>query len=211
MAAVAVRFRRPGSARQSEPEPVATAAPPEPESADPRRTAGKGRPTPKRREADTRARGPVAPPPTTRREAYRRMRAEGASKRQTIRESARKGDDSGLPTRDRGPIRRLARDVVDTRRNVASLFLPFAVIFLAGYFVPQESVQRYLVLMWTCFFLLVIVDSFGLGRRLRKLVRQRFPDEQVRMRGLIFYAIQRSTMIRRWRFPKPALSPNSAV
>lgn len=184
---------------------------PEPGPIDPARSLGKGRPTPSRREAEGRTRGPVAPPPTTRREAYRRARAESVDKRQSVRESARKGDDSALPSRDQGPVRRLAREVVDTRRNVASLFLPFAVLFLAGYFVPNPEVQRYLVVLWTVFFLLVIVDSVSLSRRISKLVRERLPKEETRMRGVMFYGIQRSTMIRRWRFPKPTVSPNARI
>lgn len=196
--------------RRTPAEPELVSAAPDPSSVESGRSGTKGRPTPKRRDAESRTRGPVAPPPTTRREAYRRMRAEGADKRQSVRESARRGDDSALPARDRGPIRRLVRDVVDTRRNVASLFLPFAVLFLAGYFVPNPAVQRYLVLLWTCFFLLVLVDSFTLGRRIKKLVRERFPADGV-PRGTVFYGIQRSTMIRRWRFPKPAVSPNQAI
>jgi hypothetical protein len=31
---------------------------------------------------------------------------------------------------------------------------------------------------------------------------ERFPDTKVRMRSLTWYGISRSTMIRRWRFPK---------
>lgn len=202
-----MKFRR--STPQADVPTVAVE--PEPVSTEPGRTAGKGRPTPKRREAEGRSRGPVAPPPTNRREAYKRLRSDSADKRLEVRESARKGDEKALPARDRGPVRRLTRDIVDTRRNVASLFLPFAVVFLAGYFIPQASVQRYLVLLWTGFFLLVIIDSVVLGRRISKLVRERLPDESQRMRGVIFYGIQRSTMIRRWRFPKPALSPNAQV
>lgn len=177
---------------------------------DARRAAGKGRPTPKRREAEPRSRGPVAPPPTTRREAYKRGRAKTANKRGAVGESARTGAERAMPARDRGPIRKLVRDIVDTRRSVASLFLPFAVLFLAGYFIKDSRVQSYLVLVWTLFFVLVIVDSFVLGRRVSKLVKQQFPQEPVTMRSLIFYGVQRSTMIRRWRFPKPspeALAP----
>jgi hypothetical protein len=197
---VAVNFRRTSKAVVAE-EPVAVDI----TKADPRRPTGKGRPTPKRRDADPRARGPVAPPPTNRREAYRRIKQQNADKRAVVRESARAGEDSAMAARDRGPVRRLVRDIVDTRRSVASAFLPFAALFLAGYFLPDPRVQQYLVLLWTMFFLLVIVDSTSLGLRIRKLVKARFPDETVKMRGLVFYGIQRSTMIRRWRFPKPAV------
>lgn len=200
-----MNFRR--TTKDAPAEPVAV----DMTKADPRRPVGKGRPTPKRRDADPRARGPVAPPPTTRREAYKRLKQEKSEKRAVVRESARSGDESALPSRDRGPVRRLVRDVVDTRRSVASLFLPFAVIFLAGYFVKDARVQQYLVLLWTLFFLLVVADSVSLGLRIRKLAKERFPAETPTVRGLIFYGIQRSTMIRRWRFPKPAVSIKSTV
>jgi hypothetical protein len=205
---VAVNFRRTSKNAVTAP---AAGQPLTVDAADAPRQAGKGRPTPRRRDADPRARGPVAPPPKNRREAYRRIKQQNADKRSVVRESARAGDDSALPARDRGPARRLVRDIVDTRRSVASAFLPFAVLFLAGYFVPDSRVQQYLVLLWTLFFLLVVVDSTSLGLRIRKIVRTRLPDETVKMRGLIFYGIQRSTMIRRWRFPKPAVSMGSTV
>ena len=203
-----MKFRRTGKPEQAVP---AAAAVDEFDVGDGRRTASKGRPTPKRRDADPRARGPVPPPPTTRREAYKRTKQQGADKRAVVRESARRGDESALPSRDRGPVRRLVRDIVDTRRNVASLFLPFAVLFLAGYFVPNSSIQQYLVLAWTIFFLLVIADSVSVGLRISRTVKARFPEDKSKLRGVIFYGIQRSTMIRRWRFPKPAVAPNASV
>lgn len=203
-----MKLRR--TVKPAEPAPDSEPAP-EPERVDPRRQAGKGRPTPKRRETQTRPRGPVAPPPTTRREALKRTRERSAERRGTIRESARRGEDSALPARDQGPIRRLVRDIVDTRRSVASLFLPFAVLFLVGYFIDSALVQQYLTLAWTFFFLLIVVDSVQLGRRISKLVKARFPGETVKMRGLIFYGIQRSTMIRRWRFPKPTVKAGGSA
>lgn len=203
-----MKFRRTSQDTVAEPTVVLEK---DPAPADPRRPAGKGRPTPKRRDADPRARGPVAPPPTNRREAYRRIKQQNAGKRAVVRESARAGDDSALPKRDRGPVRRHVRDVVDSRRSVASAFLPFAVLFLAGYFVPDPRVQQYLVLLWTIFFLLVIADSISLGLRIRKTVKASFPEETGKKGGLIFYGIQRSTMIRRWRFPRPAVSVNSRL
>jgi len=201
-----VKLRR----TRPEPEPAVTLTKQTPATAPVRGSAAKGRPTPKRRDADPRRRGPVAPPPTTRREAYKRMKADGSDKRTAVRESARRGEDSALPTRDRGPVRRLVRDIVDTRRSVASLFLPFAVLFLAGYFIPSGNAQNYLVLSWTVFFLLVIADSISLGVRISRTVKARFPDEP-KSRGTTFYGIQRSTMIRRWRFPKPAVGPNDRI
>ncbi|OMQ15262.1 hypothetical protein A7K94_0210795 [Modestobacter sp. VKM Ac-2676] len=172
---------------------------------------GKGRPTPRRNEAQGRRPGPVPPPPTNRKEAYRRMREQQAANRGSARQSALRGDDSALPARDRGPVRRLVRDIVDARRNAGSFFLVVAALVLIGYFVPNPAVQSYTVFVWFAFFLVIIVDSVFLGRRIKKVVEERFPNHTERMRGLIWYGVSRATMIRRWRFPKPQVEQGAEV
>jgi cation transport ATPase len=172
---------------------------------------GKGRPTPKRSEAAGRRTGPVPPPPTTRKEAYKRMREQQAAGRGSAREAAARGDESALPARDRGPRRRLVRDVVDARRNAGSFFLVVAALVLVGYFIPNPAVQGYTVYVWFAFFLVILADSLILGRRIKKIVTERFPDHPESMRTLIWYGISRATMIRRWRFPKPQVAQGADV
>jgi hypothetical protein len=166
------------------------------------KAGGKGRPTPKRNVAQGRRPGPPPPPPTTRKEAYRRMRENQAARRVEGRQAAARGDDSYLPARDRGPVRKLVRDVVDSRRNVGSFFLVIAGVALVGTVVPNLAVRSYASFLLFGFFLLLIVDSVLLSRRIHKKVAERFPDAK-NTRGVIWYGISRSTMIRRWRFPKP--------
>src|SRR3954454_12404824 len=173
------------------------------------KASGKGRPTAKRTEPQGRRTGPPPPPPTTRREAYKRMRAQQASRRTDARQGAARGDDSYLPARDRGPVRKLVRDVVDSRRNVGSFFLVIAGVALIGTVVPNLTIRGYASFLLFGFFLLLIVDSVVLSRRINKAVAQRFPD--ARTRGLAWYGISRSTMIRRWRFPKPDVAPNAEL
>jgi hypothetical protein len=172
-------------------------------------TAGKGRPTPKRSEAQGRRPGPPPPPPRTRKEAYKRMREQQAAGRGSAREAAARGDESALPARDRGPEKRLVRDVVDSRRNAGSLFLVVAALVLVGYFIPNTAVQSYTVYIWFAFFLVIIGDSIVLGRRIKKVVAERFPN--ARTRGLVWYGISRATMVRRWRFPKPQVAVGAEV
>jgi hypothetical protein len=173
------------------------------------KASGKGRPTPKRTEAQGRRTGPPPPPPTTRKEAYKRMRAQQATRRVEARQGAARGDDSYLPARDRGPVRKLVRDVVDTRRNVGSFFLVIAGVALIGTVVPNLAVRSYASFLLFAFFLLLIVDSVVLSRRINRAVTERFPDAP--KRGLSWYGISRSTMIRRWRFPKPDVAPDAEV
>ena len=177
------------------------------------KASGKGRPTPKRSEAQGRRPGPPPPPPTTRKEAYKRMREQQAVRRAESRQGMARGDEAYLPARDRGPVRKLVRDVVDSRRNVGSFFLAIAGVALIGTVVPSLVVRNYASFLLFGFFLLLIVDSVVLSRRIKKKLRERFPDDpQARKtRGLVWYGISRSTMIRRWRFPKPEVALGAEV
>jgi hypothetical protein len=202
-----VQIRLPGRRRSAE-----TAPEPSADLTDQLvRTSGKGRPTPKRAEAQGRRPGPPPPPPTTRKEAYRRMRSQQAGQRAATRAGAARGDESVLPARDRGPERRLVRDVVDARRNAGSAFLLVAALVLAGYFIPNRAVQSYTVIVWFLFFLLIAADSVVLGRKIKRVVNERFPDTTQPMRGLVWYGVSRATMVRRWRFPKPQVQLGAQV
>ena len=175
------------------------------------KASGKGRPTPKRSEAQGRRPGPPPPPPTTRKEAYKRMRANQAVRRAETRQGAARGDDAYLPARDRGPVRKLVRDIVDTRRNVGSFFLVIAGVALIGTIVPSMAVRSYASFLLFGFFLLLIADSVVLSRKIKRKVASQFPDGNHKTRGLVWYGISRATMIRRWRFPKPDVPVNAEV
>ncbi len=175
------------------------------------RASGKGRPTPKRSEAQGRRQGPPPPPPTTRREAYKRMREQQAARRSQTRLGAARGDDGYLPARDRGPVRKLVRDLVDARRNVGSFFLAIAGVALVGTFVPSLLLRQYASFLLFGFFLLLIVDSFVLGRQIKRKLAERFPDGSQKTGGAVWYGITRATMIRRWRFPKPEVPVGAKV
>ena len=173
------------------------------------RASGKGRPTPKRSEAQGRRPGPPPPPPTTRKEAYKRLREQQAASRTNARKAALAGDQNYLPARDRGPVRKLVRDIVDSRRNVGGLFLAVAAVALVGTVVPVPAVQAYATMVLFSYFLLLVADSFVLARRIKRTVAERFPDEP--HRGATWYGISRATMVRRWRFPKPEVPVGATV
>jgi hypothetical protein len=175
------------------------------------RVAGKGRPTPKRTEAQGRRPGPPPPPPTTRKEAYRRMRANQAVGRSASRQAAARGDEAYLPARDRGPVRKLARDLVDSRRNVGSFFLAIAGVALVGTIVPNLAVRSYATFLLFGFFIVFVIDSFVLSRKIKAKLAERFPDGKQKTSGAAWYGISRSTMIRRWRFPKPEVGIGADV
>ncbi|MGW7302498.1 DUF3043 domain-containing protein [Streptomyces sp. NPDC054829] len=162
--------------------------------------APKGRPTPKRSEAQSQRRS-VANTPTTRKEAAKRSREERRQALARQREALANGDERYLPVRDKGPVRRFARDFVDSRLNIAEFFLPMAVIILVLSITPSQAVKSISLLMWLVVIVLIVLDSIVTGFRLKKQLRERYPDEN--KRGAVAYALMRSLQMRRLRLPKP--------
>lgn len=162
--------------------------------------APKGRPTPKRSEAQAQRRS-VANTPTTRKEASKRARDERRAALEKQRQALAGGDERYLPVRDKGPVRKFARDFVDSRFSIAEFFLPLAVIILVLSMVRVASLQNIALLLWLFVIVLIVVDSFWIAFRLKKQLSERFPDEN--RRGAVAYALMRTLQMRRLRLPKP--------
>lgn len=162
--------------------------------------APKGRPTPKRSEAQSQRRS-VANTPTTRKEAAKRSRDERRAALEKQRQALATGDERYLPARDKGPVRRFARDYVDSRFHIAEFFLPLAVLILVLSMVQVAALQNIALLLWLFVIILIVVDSIGLGIRLKKQLNTRFPNES--KKGAVAYALMRTLQMRRLRLPKP--------
>ena len=184
-------------------------------------TPGKGRPTPKRREAEQRRRGPIAPPPRTTREAMRRARGnkderkELSAKHREIRAKQRErmmaGDDQYLMPRDRGPVKAYIRDLVDSRRNLLGLFMPLAILIFVALLVPDPRVQSLTTLLCLAMLVVMIFEGMMSGRRITRLVREKFPKETVRGLSIGWYSFIRASQIRKLRVPKPRVRPGAKV
>ncbi|MFF1638455.1 DUF3043 domain-containing protein [Streptomyces sp. NPDC058246] len=162
--------------------------------------APKGRPTPKRSEAQTQRRC-VANTPTTRKEAAKRQRDDRRAQMERQRQALASGDERYLPARDKGPVRKFARDFVDSRFCVAEFFLPLAVVILVLSMVRVGSLQNIALLLWLVVIVLIVVDSIGTAIRLKKQLNARFPD--LPKKGAVAYALMRTLQMRRLRLPKP--------
>jgi hypothetical protein len=190
-------------------------------------TAPKGKPTPKRSEV-SRKRGPVAPAPMTTAEARRRRKEVGApkltrderkSERLTRRadmserrEKMMAGEDAYLLPRDKGPLRRFVRDIVDSRRNVLGLFMPSALgLIFVMLAVPSLTVQRLLSPAMLVLVLIMVIDGFIVGRKANKLVDEKFPDNTESGWKLGFYAASRASQLRRMRAPRPQVNRGDKV
>ncbi|MFD3930528.1 DUF3043 domain-containing protein [Streptomyces sp. NPDC058614] len=162
--------------------------------------APKGRPTPKRSEAQTQRRS-VANTPTTRKEASKRNRDDRRAAMERQRQALANGDERYLPARDKGPVRKFARDFVDSRFCIAEFFLPLAVLILVLSMVRVGSLQNIALLLWLVVILLIVVDSIGIAIRLKKQLSTRYPD--LPRKGAVAYALMRTLQMRRLRLPKP--------
>ncbi|GHE88886.1 membrane protein [Streptomyces spiralis] len=162
--------------------------------------APKGRPTPKRSEAQSQRRS-VANTPTSRKEAAKRQREERRTQMERQRQALASGDERYLPARDKGPVRRFARDFIDSRFNIAEFFLPMAVVILVLSMVRVGYLQNLALLLWLVVIVLIVLDSIVTGFRLKKRLAERFPAEN--KRGAVAYALMRSLQMRRLRLPKP--------
>ncbi|MFI7574101.1 DUF3043 domain-containing protein [Micromonospora sp. NPDC049497] len=165
-------------------------------------TPAKGRETPKRPAAGRRPVGTGKPLTKEEQRAVRRqLRAESAA------EFRREGG-----PRDRGPERLLARNVVDSRRTVGTWFFGGALVVLIGSNPAMPpAIQLASNLVWGALALGVIVDSVLICRKIRKLVRERFPNTGQRMGSLYLYAIMRSITFRKMRTPQPRVSIGDPV
>lgn len=172
-------------------------------------TAGKGRPTPKRSEAESRRRQPYTAP-SDKKAAYQQSRERDRATRQRKVAAMKRGEEWALPRKDRGPVRGLARDYVDSRRTLSEYYLYGVVLLLAALFIPalhkNSLLIDYIVLVILA---ILLTESFFLGQKVISLARQRHPGESTR--GLRLYAAMRGTQMRKLRMPAPRVKRGEKI
>ena len=190
-----------------------------------RTTAPKGRPTPK--QSANRKRGPVAPAPMTTAEARKRRKELRNSKSKEERKADRvarradmdarrakmmAGDEAYLLPRDKGPVKRYVRDLVDSRRNVLGLFMPSALVLVFFMMaLPPVQTQGLLSVAMLGLMVIMAVDGVLLSRRINKRVDAKFPGNTESGWKLGFYASSRASQLRRMRVPKPQVTRGDKV
>jgi hypothetical protein len=158
----------------------------------------KGRPTPTRREREAANRRPIVV--ADRAEAKRLSRLKEREERAQQSAGLAAGDERFLGVRDRGPQKRFVRNYVDARLSVGEFVIPVMFIVIVMMYASTDiSVISTYVLMG--YFVLIIADSFLLGRRLERRLAEKFGEGNVeRVR---WYAAMRALQLRPMRMPKP--------
>lgn len=206
---------------ETSPEESATAGADRP----PATTPPKGRPTPKR---DKGRRGPVVPAPQTMSEARARRKAlrgpklskeerkaERLERRVRMDERRAKmmaGDEDYLLDRDKGPVRRYVRDIVDSRRaSLLGMFMFIALAMILSMFVLPPKYTAMTSTPMLMLMLLMLLDAVLLGRQVARRVDEKFPDNTEGKFRLGLYAAGRASQLRRMRAPKPMVNRGDII
>lgn len=162
--------------------------------------SGKGKATPSRKQQEAANRRPLVGDKSKEGRAAQKERL--AQERRIAREGMMRGEDKYLPIKDRGPQKRLARDVVDARFTAGELVLPAMVIFLITSLIDIFFVQLMAVVLMWGLFVVVIIDAYVIGRKVQKVVAAKYGAGSLE-RGLAWYSGMRSIQLRPMRLPKP--------
>lgn len=168
-------------------------------------SAGKGRPTPKRKEVESARKQGLSAPRGTK-EAKRAARERAREARIQARAGLVAGDPRYFPPRDAGPVKARVRDFIDSRRTVGEVFVVVAFIVLALGLVDNAQLQSVVVFAWTAVLLLVIIDTTIVGFLLARTLKKEFPTKSER-RGAISYGVLRALQLRKFRIPPARFGP----
>ena len=177
--------------------------------------AGKGRPTPKRSEAERGRYQSITGSTTSGRSSGTgsaprgKMTPEDKARTRSERDkrmsAMRRGEEWALGPRDRGPIKKLARDYVDSHRRPSEYYMYVLVLLLIALLSRSKALNTYVSPFVLVLIVVVVIDAYFIRRALFKLAAARYPNESTR--GMTTYAVMRALQIRRFRTPAPRLKP----
>jgi hypothetical protein len=181
--------------------------------------AGKGRPTPKRSEAErhryqpitgsrstgSRSTGSRAPAAPRTPEEKQRARTDRARRYEAMKQ----GEAWALNPKDRGPVRALARDYVDSKRRVSEYYMYILLLLVVALFFRSKAAQEFISPLILVLVAVIIIDAQLIRRALARLVAERLPGQSTR--GLTLYAVMRALQIRRFRIPVPRVQPGDKI
>jgi hypothetical protein len=171
-------------------------------------TGSKGRPTPPRKQQEAANFKPIVGNKSP--EAIKAAKAKAAEERRKSREGMMRGEERYLTVRDKGPQKRLARDLVDSRFTAGQLVMPALFLMIIISYAGDMATQVYtLIAMWALF-IIIAIDAFFIGRRVSAAIEKKFGTGKVE-KGVRWYAAMRSIQMRPMRLPKPQVKRGDKV
>ena len=171
-------------------------------------SAGKGKPTPSRKQQEAAQKRPLVGNKTP--EARKAEKAKANESRARARAGLMAGEDKYLTSRDRGPQRRMARDIVDSQFTIGELVLPalFLVILISA--IDDYTVQLITLLTMWVLFIGIGLNAFFIGRGVQKKLAAKYGEDKVE-KGVRWYAAMRSIQMRPMRLPKPQVKRGTKI
>ena len=174
------------------------------------KVSGKGKATPKRKEVEAKNIRPLVAGKITDPAAKKAAKEALAAERFKARQGMAEGDERYLNIRDRGPQRKLARQIVDSRFTVGELLLPvMGIVLITGVAFPTTGsadvvslgflINLAMIFVRWSLFLAIVLDAWLLGNKVKKQAQAKFGSVE---KGLAMYAGLRSTQLRFMRLPK---------
>jgi hypothetical protein len=115
-----------------------------------------------------------------------------------------RGEEWALPPKDRGPVRALARDVVDSRRGIGEYYIFTIFLLIVLLILPWQGAKiaadGFVVLLLG----IMLGEGWMVSSKVKRIAQERFPNESTR--GVTLYVTMRGISIRRMRLPKPRVT-----
>jgi len=180
-------------------------------SDEPVKQVGKGRPTPKRSEVERRRRQPYTAPPADKKASAAQQRERRRAEQKRRMEAMRRGEEWALSPRDRGAVKALARDYVDSRRLIVSEYILFGVfaLILAAFVLGAAKNSSMILYIEVGIVALIAIEALYHATRVRSLAKQRFPGQSTR--GIAWYIAKRSIRLRSSRIPPARVARGEAI
>jgi len=163
-------------------------------------SAGKGRPTPTRKEREAANQRPLVS--GDRRAGNKAARARMAEARERARVGMANGEEKFLAVRDKGPQRRYIRDYVDARFSVGEVMIPILFVIIILSFVDSALFQLVSFFALWGFFIIAVADCLFVGFMVNRKLRAKFGEDRIQ-RGNRWYAAMRAMQMRLMRLPEP--------
>jgi Protein of unknown function (DUF3043) len=172
---------------------------------------GKGRPTPKRSDVERRRRQPYTAPPADKKASAAQQRERRRTEQKRRMDAMRRGEEWALPSRDRGPVKALARDYIDSRRLIISEYILFAVfaLILVAFTLGAAKKSSLILYVEIGIVVLIALEALYHATRVRSLAKHRFPGQPTR--GLVWYIAKRSIRLRSSRIPPARVTRGEVI
>src|ERR1700745_3744228 len=137
-------------------------------------TPAKGRPTPKRSEAERRRRQPYSAP-GDRKTAARQSRTRDRGERARKYDAMKRGEEWALAPRDKGSVKALARDYVESGRRISEYYMYILLVLRVILLLKNTALDAIVYPLVLVLVVVMVIEGFFISRGGKKLGAPRYP------------------------------------